>query len=383
MNAIYEQNYYNSMKKLIFRKITKDSTSLFLLLCLTLGVIVWVIQAVNYLDYVTQDGHGLKTYFLYTIFNFPKIIHRIIPFIFFISVFIIIINYELKNELFIFWINGISKIKFANKILIISIFLLFFQIVIGSFISPLYQYKARAYLKNSDINFFTSLIKEGKFINVVDGLTIFIENREKNNTFINIFIDDSSKVQKKMIYAKSGKILDRNNQKIFRLFDGKVLNKDKVKVNIFEFDQIDFGLSDYSPNTILVPKIQEIPSAQLYKCFLYLQKNNISIKNENFKCEASISKEIKQELLKRFYKPLYIPLIALICCFLILVPKNDILFSRNRRNVFLLGFIIIVISESSLRYSTSSELALMFYLVAPWLIFLVTYLFFYNRVKNV
>ena len=371
------------MKKLIFRKITKDSTSLFLLLCLTLGVIVWVIQAVNYLDYVTQDGHGLRTYFLYTLFNFPKIIHRIIPFIFFISIFFIIINYELKNELLIFWINGISKIKFTNKILIISIFLFFFQIIIGSFVSPLYQYKARSFLKNSDINFFTSLIKEGKFINIVDGLTIFIENREENNSFKNIFIDDSSKIQKKMIYAKSGKIIDQNNQKVFRLFDGKVLNKDKIKVNIFQFEQIDFGLSDYSPNTILVPKIQEISSAELYKCFLNLKKKNFDIKNNNFKCETSILNEIKQELLKRFYKPLYIPIIALICCFLVLKPKNDIFFNRNRRNVFLFGFLILIVSESSLRYSTSSDLALIFYLTAPWLIFLLTYLFFYNRVKNV
>jgi len=371
------------MKKLIFRKITKDTISLFLLLCLTIGVIVWVIQAVNYLDYVTQDGHGLKTYFLYTLFNFPKIIHRIIPFIFFISIFIIIINYELKNELLIFWINGISKIKFANRILIISILLLFFQIIVGSFISPLYQYKARAYLKNSDINFFTSLIKEGKFINIVDGLTIFINNRKENNVFKNIFIDDSSKIQKKMIYAKSGKIIDQNNQKIFRLFDGKVLNKDKIKVNIFEFEQIDFSLSDYSTNTILVPKIQEIPSGQLYKCYLDLRKNKIIIKNDNFKCEKSISKEIKQELLKRFYKPLYIPLIALVCCFLILIPKNDIFFNRNRRNVFLFGFIALILSESSLRYSTSSNVALLFYLVAPWLIFLITYIYFFQKVKNV
>ncbi len=371
------------MKKLIFRKITKDSISLFLLLSLTIGIIVWVIQAVNYLDYVTQDGHGLKTYFLYTFFNFPKIIHRIIPFIFFISIFIIIINYEVRNELLIFWINGISKVKFANKILIISILLLFFQIVIGSFISPFYQYKARVYLKNSDINFFTSLIKEGKFINIVDGLTIFINNREENNTFKNIFLDDSSKIQKKMIYAKSGEIIDSNNQKIFRLYNGKVLNNDKDKVNIFEFEQIDFGLSDYATNTILVPKIQEISSGRLYKCFLNLRDNAVSVKHDNFKCEETISEEIKQELLKRFYKPLYIPVIALICCFLILIPKNDIFFTRNRRNIFLLGFLIIIISESSLRYSTSSNVALLFYLIAPWLIFLITYIYFYNKVKNV
>ena len=115
------------MKKLIFRKFTKDTTIFFLLMCLTLGLIVWTLQAVNYLDYVTQDGHGLKTYFLYTLYNFPKIIHRLVPFIFFITLFFILINYELKNELLIFWTHGISKIKFANKIITISIFLFIFQ----------------------------------------------------------------------------------------------------------------------------------------------------------------------------------------------------------------------------------------------------------------
>ena len=39
------------------------------------------------------------------------------------------------------------------------------------------QLKARNLIKNSEIDFFTSLIKEGKFINVVQGLTIFINKK--------------------------------------------------------------------------------------------------------------------------------------------------------------------------------------------------------------
>ena len=111
------------MKKLIFRKFAKDTFIFFVFMSFTVGLIVWTMQAVNYFDYVTQDGHGLKTYFSYIIFNFPKIIHRIIPFIFFISLFYTIINYEKNNELIIFWTHGISKLNFANKIIILSIFL--------------------------------------------------------------------------------------------------------------------------------------------------------------------------------------------------------------------------------------------------------------------
>ena len=36
----------------------------------------------------------------------------------------------------------------------------------------------------------------------------------------------------------------------------------------------------------------------------------------------SIKKEIDQELLKRIYKPLFIPIIAIMCCYLIIFPKK-------------------------------------------------------------
>ena len=120
----------------------------------------------------------------------------------------------------------------------------------------------------------------------------------------------------------NGEIIDNNNQKIFRLYNGEVKNKEKSKINVFKFEQIDFGLSKYSTNTMLTPKIQEIPSKELFLCFLKLYKDeNFNSKNNFFNCEKSFNKEINQELLKRFYKPLYIPIIALVCCFLVIFPK--------------------------------------------------------------
>ena len=181
------------MKKLIYRKILKDTVFFFISISFILGLIVWTLQAVNYLDYITDDGHGLKTYFLYTAFNFPKIIHRLIPFVFFISLFFILVNYEYKNELLIYWTHGVSKIKFANNLIFLSIILFFFQIYIGGFMSPHFQYKARTFLKNSNIDYFSALIKEGKFINAVEGLTIFIDEKNNDGSFSNLFIDDSSK----------------------------------------------------------------------------------------------------------------------------------------------------------------------------------------------
>lgn len=368
------------MKKLIFNKIRKDTLFLFIALSLSLGLIVWTLQAVNYLDFVTQDGHGFKTYFLYSIFNFPKIIHRLIPFVFFISLFLILTNYETKNELLIFWTHGITKVYFANRILYFSLFLLIFQIFLGGYFSPLSQLKSRMILKDSNINYFTSLIKDGKFINAVNGLTIFIEEKENNGSFKNIFIDDSSKGTTKMTYANSGEIIDVDKKKVFKLYNGSIINKKENKINVFEFDQINIDLSDYSSNTILVPKVQESSSYKLINCSLiYFYK---IIKNE-INCDPSLIKEVNQELLKRFYKPIYIPLIAIMCCFLIIFSKNSYKYKTQSRLTFLFGFILLVFSETTLRYSTSSSFSLIIYLIAPLIFFVIAYSIFKIKSKNV
>ena len=47
-----------------------------------------------------------------------------------------LIDYEMRNELLIFWTSGISKINFANKVILLSIILMIIQIGLGSFFSP-------------------------------------------------------------------------------------------------------------------------------------------------------------------------------------------------------------------------------------------------------
>ena len=57
------------MEKLLFRKLITDISLRALIITFTLGVIVWIVQAVNYLDFVIDDGHNFKIYFYYNLFN--------------------------------------------------------------------------------------------------------------------------------------------------------------------------------------------------------------------------------------------------------------------------------------------------------------------------
>ena len=102
------------MKKIIFKNFLRETTQFFILSSCAVTIIVWVIQAVNYLEFVTEDGHSFKIYFLYTIYSLPKIFNKLLPFMFFFSIFFTLIKYEEQNQTLIFWTNGIIKLTFVK-----------------------------------------------------------------------------------------------------------------------------------------------------------------------------------------------------------------------------------------------------------------------------
>ena len=375
------------MKKLLFAHFLKDTLFFFLLMSLSLGLIVWVIQAVNYLDFITEDGHGLYVYFSYTLFNFPKIIHRILPFVFFVSLFYQINKYELKNELIIFWAAGVSKLQFIKVILIFSLIFFFFQLVIGAFISPIGQDKARNFIRNSNIDFFPSLFQEGKFIDVVQNLSIFIETEKPQGIFNNIFLKEikvNGGSTSKIIYAKSGYVKNEENKRTLELIDGNVINVDSLNTNNFSFEKIDFDLTRYGSKSISIPKIQELNNGLLIKCLnYYLQDRANELIDKNFTCNKNSIKNVKQELFKRFYKPIYLPLLSLLACLIFFISKENNKFTFYRYIIFSSGIIAIVFSEISLRYSSNSILGLYFFVTFPLLIILGLYIFTYNKSKQI
>jgi len=187
------------MKKLIFRNIYGDIASFFLITVLSITLVVWVIQAVNFLDFVSEDGHSFKVYFMYSLLNLPKIFSRLIIFVFFISLFYIFSKYENNKEILIFWTNGIKKIEFINHLIKFSFLFLILQLVLNFLVVPKTQDLARSYIRDSNIDYLPSLIKSKQFNDTVSDLTIFVEKKEENGILKNIFLKDYDKEKKEFM----------------------------------------------------------------------------------------------------------------------------------------------------------------------------------------
>ena len=369
-------------KKLMFKKFFVDNTYFFLSAIVTLGLIVWVIQAVNYLDYVTEDGHGLGVYFKYSVLSLPKILSRLFPLIFFISIFYTINKFEQNNELKIFWMNGINKTKFVKNLVIYSLTSLIFLYTLTSYIVPWSQNKSRVYLQESNIDFFPSLISEKKFIDTVDKLTIYIEKKVETESYENIFIKDTDKEKTKFIYANTGKLINEPDERIFKLFNGKIINVNSGKVTSFDFKTTNFDLSKYLTKSTTDFKIQEKKTTSILNCYINYFLLDKDYFYDVLNCNDPAIKEMQKELFTRLIKPLFLPVISLSLCFLLLYPKENSKYKFSRVLVFLLGLLIIIFSEITSSLTVRDFLYFKLSLAFPFIIFIIQYIFLFNKINR-
>ena len=375
------------MEKLIFKKIIKD-ISLFLFVSITcVTTIVWIIQAVNYLDLVSEDGHSLKVYFAYTLFSLPKILSNVLPFMFMISLFYVIISYELNNELIIYWINGITKLNFANVIIGISILYFVIQILLTTIIVPYSLDKGRSFFRTSNIDLFSSIIKEKKFIDTVDKLTIFVD-KKKDNFLKNIIIKEKiNSNQSQIVVAKDGEIITTQDgsQKII-LNKGKIINTDNNNQNIIDFSKFTLDLNKFNTNTITNQKTQEMKTLDLVKCVKVLEDyrvKNTENKNKYFfkGCASQISSAISEEFLKRFFAPLFIILVGLSSSLIITSSKDNQNYKLKNFFKFFLGVFILIASEILLSNNVENLEKLIIYFFIPVLTFIIIYSFLFFCLK--
>ena len=368
------------MKKMLFRKLLMDYMSFFLIALFSSSIVIWVFQAVNFLDIMIEDGRDYKIYISYSLLNFPKIINKIFPFVLFFSLFHLTIKYENNNELLIFWTFGITKIELTNFILKFSLILMLIQIFLSSIMIPISQDIARSFLRTSTVNFFGNFIKPQRFNDTIKNVTIYSEKKNAEDNLINLYLKKQiSENDFQITYAKKGVFKKYNNTSTLVLYNGETITAKNDQITNFSFSKSDFPLNNFKSNTTTYKKTQELTSLNLIRCvkLLYSKKpiNNSAIQN----CSKKNLRNIYQELYKRFIIPLYIPLLVLVPLLLTLTSKENLNYSRVKILTFMIGLFIIIFSETSIRMISEIFLKNLFFTILPFLFLFTFYLIYFNK----
>mgnify|MGYP001414164115 CR=1 FL=1 len=369
------------MKNTIYKYFFYEFLRYFSITLFAFSVIVWTVQSVNFLDLVTEDGHAFLTYFKYSSLTLSKVFTKIIPFCFMISLVLTISKLEKDNEMIVLWTSGLNKINIVNLIIRVSILIMFFQLIFTSMLNPLLLNFSRDVIKNSQLQFIPSLLKERQFNDTVEGLTIFVDSKDINNVYKNIFIRDDGKVLSKIgtssstIFAKSGHM--SSDEKSLILYNGNIQKlNDDGGVSIVKFRKTILNLSGISTKSISEPKIQETSTIKILSCMV-----NRETKRHNCDQNKKSLMDTKIEFNKRFGMPIYIPLIALICSFLLSSRRDQKIYGYNNTIYIFISFLILALAEVLVRYSGVSLIHTFVYYLVPLILMPIFYFMLIRKFK--
>jgi len=382
----------------IYKHFFLELSKYFFLVLFTFSTIVWTVQAVNFLDLIVEDGHTMSLYLNYSLLNIPKILTKFIPLSFLLALILTILKFDSENELIVLWTSGLNKIKIINFFLKIALIVTLIQLFLAAFINPNVLNYSRSLIKASNLNLISGIIKTNEFNDAIEGLTIYVEEKNELGIMKNIFIRDDShklstienreKTNSLTIFAEKGRLNSKTKNSLI-LENGSIHSENKSnEIQIIKFKKTELIFDDLKTKSIIYPKVQETPSKILLNCFFKKTTHSLLKGHHDLKCHSEEQRiEVLAEINRRFGMPLYIPLLSLLSSFLLISREENKFKSWYKYFYFGLAFTILITAEILVRYSGKSLTHGFFYYLLPLLCIPVVYIelirrFYYENLRK-
>ena len=322
--------FKNKLKNYFRAEIIKS----YFFVLITLSLLIWITQAARLLYLVTDTGFSIITYLEVIFFLIPKTISQLMTPSLLISLFLSITKFQANKELEIYWLAGISKNKIIELVLQLSIVLTFFALFFHLYFAPISSSYSRQLLQDSEFSLINSLVKKNNFNSPLKGLTIFVNKNDNKGSLEKVYIFEG----KKTIISKKGRVLNIDEKNYLELSDGIVHEKNSENnITSVKFDKTLFDFTKYKSNVTTYPKLQE-------RSFLWLL-------NEYQKTKKS---DLLYEIHKRIFKPLFIPIVAMLCCFGLYSNNEKINLNKLKILIFSLSTLVIILLDALLNFSTKN-----------------------------
>ena len=361
----------------IYKNFSFEIFKTFFLILFGLSIIALTVRAVNFLDLIVESGYSVSTYFYYSILNLFGIAPKFVPLSFLLALTIFIVKHMQEGEFIILWTSGIKKIEIVNLFFFISIIVMIFYLFLSTIVTPFLLNKSRQVLSQNQFNSFLPTVRSQQFSDSFTGFTFIVE-KKFDNEIKNIFLHDtgnnlknlSSNTKKNydnIIIAEKGAIEEK---KMF-LFNGQIIssNREKSENDIIEFDQLSIDLSNLATTTIKSPKLQETSTIKLLSCF-----------HKDFYFNKELCTAAKQEIIptlnRRIIMPLYIPIISLICCFLLLKDKK---YYFNKIFIYFYSFSVVLFTELTVKFTGINFFLKYFFSIFPFFLIFIIYFLLNNN----
>ncbi len=211
-------------------------------------IIVWTTQVLNRIDLVTGSGQSAATFFIVALLTLPSVVPIIIPFVIGIAAAQTLATMNADSELAVLSAAGSPRSTIIRPILIVAIIASIASFAIHNSLEPYARQKLRQILSSANADLITTVLREGTFHRIDDGLFVQVSERLPDGLLGGIFVADTRDEQLKLLYhARRGAAVERESGSLLVLQDGEVHRQSaNGDVSVIRFDAYAFDLSQFT-----------------------------------------------------------------------------------------------------------------------------------------
>ncbi len=217
------------------------------MITLTLTGIVWLTQSSRYVDMIVNHGVSLGTFVYMTGLLLPSLLMVILPVALFCSVTFVFYKLIVDSELVVMQSAGLSTAALLRPVLLIGVIVTLIGYAFSLYLLPVSyrEFKDLQYFLKD--NYASVLLEEGVFNTPINGLTVYIDERN-NDKLKGILVHDNRIPGKPVtMMAKEGMLYQTAQGPHFELIHGnrQDINMEKGRLSVLYFDHYAVNLRVY------------------------------------------------------------------------------------------------------------------------------------------
>lgn len=237
-----------------------------LLITFSLTSIVWLTQALRFIDFIVNQGVSVLIFLKLTVLLIPSLVMMILPPAFFCAVLFVYNKFKADSELVVMQSAGLSKLRLAFPALQVSLLVALVGYIIALYIQPISYSRFKDMQDFLRHNYASILLQEGVFSSPVEGLTVFIRERDDNDILHGILVHDNRQVDAPItMMAEEGKLVETPQGPRFLLVNGNRQEINEGKISFLNFASYTMDISLYTQAAQnRLPDVQELFLPQLF-----------------------------------------------------------------------------------------------------------------------
>lgn len=211
---------------------------------ISLSAILWLTQAMRFIDYIVNNGIALDIFVLLTLLVLPSLLLMVLPVSVFTAVLFVYHRLRQDSELTAMEAAGASIWQRVRPALLAAGAAACVGYVVSLFLMPYCYREFREWQNVIRNNYASVLLQEGVFSTPVRGLTVFVRERQSDGVLKGILVHDNREAGMAVtMMAEQGKLVDGPRGQRFELEHGNRQELRGGKLSLLNFDAYALDLS--------------------------------------------------------------------------------------------------------------------------------------------